>query len=158
MSRQVGFTFIEQCISLFLLALIGYFSFASMAVLYKKNQWQILVGEVKAAISFAKTQSLMGNRSLVISRLPGSTEWAEGIILFVDNNEHQYRADTEIIHEWHWHKHDVHLEWHGFQSNTTIIFSSDLRKSTCNGRFLFTSPSHSTAVISVNRLGRVKES
>jgi len=157
-SRQLGFTFIELCITLFLLTIIGYFSYSSVAALYKKNQWQVLKDEVKAAVAFAKTHSMIGNQALVLSRLPGSTEWADGMLLFVDNNEHQYRSGVKIIHEWHWHKNNVHLEWHGFQSKTSLIFSSDLRKSTCNGRFLFTSPSHASATMLVNRLGRVKES
>lgn len=158
MLRQVGFTFIELCITLFLLTLIGYFSYSSIAAVYKKNQWQVLVDEAKGAISFAKIHSMLGNQPLVLSRLPGSTEWADGMLLFVDNKEHEYRFGVNIIHEWHWHKSNIHVEWHGFQSKTSLIFSSDLRKSTCNGRFLFTSPSHASTTLWINRLGRVKTS
>jgi len=124
-------------------------------LMYKKNQWDVLIDDVKAAIAFSRNQSLLRQQNLNLTRLPGSTEWSDGMMLFVDNPEHRYHSGSQVIHAWYWNKKNIHLDWKGFQSNQFLIFSSYLRKSTCNGHFLFTSPIHAPLELFVNRLGRV---
>lgn len=143
-------------LSLCIVAIISLFGCSSLLTLYRKNQLEVLINEVKAAIVFAKNQSILSNQNLVLSPLPGSIEWADGMLLFADNKEHRYHSGIKIIHEWHWNRNNINLQWHGFRSNTYLIFSSDLRKNLCNGHFEITSPSHAPMMIWVNRLGRVR--
>lgn len=157
MSRHFGFTLLELMLSLCLMAILSFFSYSSLLTLYRKNELEVLINEVKATIVFSKNQSILRSQNLVLSPLPGSNEWADGMLLFVDNKEHRYHSGIKIVHEWHWNRNNIHLQWHGFRSNTYLIFSRDLRKSSCNGHFEITSPSHSPMKLWLNRLGRVRD-
>ena len=151
-----GFTLIELLASLLLLGVIFFLSFGLAPSLHHKNQLQIMVDELKGAINTAKLQSLITGDALALTHLPDSDNWADGLLLFIDNNKHQYTSGEVLFHEWHWKSLGFHIEWHGFQSKEYLIFSSDIWKSTINGYFEIVTPMNQKVVLVVNRLGRVR--
>ena len=152
---EIGFTLIELLVSLSVLAIVLCCSFSFAPALYKKNQLQKVTDELKGAIVFAKIQALLTGDVLALTRLPGSNDWSDGIVLFIDNPKHQYTPDAKLLHEWHWKYAGIHITWQGFQSKAYLLFSPDISNSTVNGSFLMTNENQQQSKLVVNRLGRV---
>ena len=151
-----GLTLIELLISLSLLAIVLCFSLPLAPTLYKKNQLQLLSDELSGAIHFAKIQALVTGDVLALTRLPGTTDWSSGMMLFVDNAKHHYTPDVKLLHEWHWSFVGMDVSWHGFQSDDYLLFATDISHNTVNGYFLITTPLQPKVKLVVNRLGRIR--
>ena len=155
-SSSAGFTLIELLISLSVIAIVFCCSYSFAPSLYKKNQLQVVTDDVKGALRFAKLQALLTGDELALTRLPGSSDWSEGMLLFIDNVKHCYEHDVKLLHEWHWKSAGFHMTWRGFQSDDYLLFTPDISSSTLNGSFIITKDMQQEAKLIVNRLGRVK--
>ena len=156
-SAEDGFTLLELLVSMTLAVVILSLCVSFAPSLYKKNKLRVFTDEVKGAIQYAKIQALITGEPLILTRLPGVSDWSDGAILFVDNARHQYASETNLLHEWQWTSSGVHLSWRGFQSDDYLLFTPDMSSSAVNGTFIITAPLHQKTTLVVNRLGRVKE-
>ena len=156
-NMSAGLTLIELLVSMVIFAIVLCCSFSFSPSVYKKNQLQMVTDEVKGAIHFAKIQSLLTGDILALTRIPGSNDWSEGMLLFVDNGKHQYGPDVKLLHEWHWQLSGVHIIWQGFQSKEYLLFSPDIGSNAVNGYFIIKNHMQQQAKLIVNRLGRIKE-
>ncbi len=155
MKKVAGLTLIELLLGLALMAIVLFFCNPFAESVFKKNQLELLVDEIKSAIHYAKTEVLLHGESLLLAPLAGSDDWSTGMMLFVDNKAHQYHEGSKLIHEWHWRPSDFIISWQGFQSNQYLLFATDISRSAVNGHFLIKNNSLQHQLI-VNRLGRVK--
>jgi type IV fimbrial biogenesis protein FimT len=155
MKKSHGITLIELLISLSIFAMIAFLGASYLQISYKKNQIEIAVEEVEAAMHFARTEALLTGSDLALSPFPAATDWSSGMVLFIDNTVHQFSAGTQAIHFWEGQSSDIHISWHGFISKRYLLFSSDIRKNAVNGFFLIQNNSEYYKLI-VNRLGRVR--
>ena len=155
---QSGLTLIEILIGLSLFSVIFLISISFYSSLHKKIELSIIVEEIKGAIQFAKLEAMIEGENLVLAPIFNSKDWSEGIILFVDNKEHKYLANSKIIHEWHWGKSKVHVSWKGFQSSNYLLFSNELSRMAVNGNFIIKNLIGGQVKLIVNRIGRVKVS
>ena len=149
---------IELLVSLSILSIVFLFALPFTPLLYKKNQQDIIAIDIKNAIYFAKTQSLLTGESLLLTSLPGENDWSRGMLLFVDNPEHQYKSGVKQLREWHWNVGNEHITWRGFQSNRYLRFATDLSHSAINGYFIIGNLTSKPIKLMVNRLGRVSPS
>lgn len=150
--RAAGFTLLEILTCLLLLSVISFFSLSYTPSLYKKNQLQALTSEIKSSIHIAKMQALIEGKPLMLAPLYPAN-WSNGMELIIDNPNHQ---KDKPLYEWHWKPANIHVEWHGFQSNEYLLFASDLRASHTNGYFLIKNANQQIKLV-VNRLGRVRQ-
>lgn len=141
--------------SLFVIGVVLFFCLSYLPALYKKNRLDIVTDQVKSAIQIAKTQALITGDILVLSHLPGTKDWSDGMLLFVDNPQHKYTVNAKLLYEWHWQSTRVNVTWHGFQSDEFLLFASDIRRSTTNGYFVIKNATQQARLI-INRLGRVR--
>lgn len=124
----------------------------------QKNQLDVFTNEMKSAIQYAKLQSLMRGKKLVLRPVSSTNDWSAGMVLFVDNKTHEYRSDKDIVHQWHWKEGAIQISWHGFQSSSFLVFTPALSSQSLNGTFVFENNVHEQKKLIINRLGRVKDS
>ena len=147
MLKIAGFTLVESLISLALFALLLLISIPYTARLYQKNQVQVIQDEIKGAIRFSRLRALSEGQDLVLMPRAASNDWSSGMQLM--NSGHR-------LFEWHWASPQIHVTWHGFQSNHFLRFSPDANRYATNGYFFIQSASFPPVKIVVNRLGRVR--
>ena len=151
-----GFTLIEVLLSLAILATVMCFSIPFASNLHQNNQIQARQDEIQAAIRYARTQSQLIGKNLILTPISNSNYWSNGMRIFVDNPQHRYTPDVQILHEWHWSSPNLQIIWHGFQSNNYLLFAADSSRNATNGYFLIQSQSQVILKLVVNRLGRVR--
>ncbi len=152
-----GFTLLELLAGISLTAIVLCISLPFAPALYKKNKLHVLTDDVKAAIQYAKIQAVMTGEQLALTRLPGAGDWSDGMLLFVDNANHQYTTGAKLLHEWRWQSSEIQVSWHGFQSQDYLLFSPEMSSSAVNGSFTLTNAMHQQTKLVVNRLGRVSQ-
>lgn len=155
MMRNYGLTLIELLAGLVIISIMFAFCLPLGFSLYGKNQLKVLENEISIAIRFARNMALMKHIPLVLSPLPKTNNWSDGMILFVDNKNHQYTETDQLIHQWNWQKLKVQVNWQGFRSHNYLIFSSTLSHSANNGHFTLRNKEGETVKLVINRLGRV---
>jgi prepilin-type N-terminal cleavage/methylation domain-containing protein len=155
MIKNLGLTLIELLAGLMIISIMFAFCIPLGLSLYGKTQLKQLENELGIAIRFARNMALLKHLPLVLTPLPNSNNWSDGMILFVDNKNHQYTEADQIIHQWNWQKLKVQLSWFGFRSNNYLIFSSTLNHSTANGHFILRNNEGDSLKLVINRLGRV---
>lgn len=151
-----GFTLIELLICLAIVSLVVLFSMPETFSHYHKNQLKTLKSELITAIAYARNEALLRGQRLALAPLD-SKNWSEGMMLFIDNKEHQYRKREELIHQWQWHSKIAHLSWKGFRSDNYLIFAPDIGEATCSGHFKITNAQGEEAILIINRIGRIRE-
>ncbi|KTD36209.1 Tfp type 4 fimbrial pilin related signal peptide protein domain protein [Legionella nautarum] len=155
MIRNYGLTLIELLAGLMIIGIVFALCIPLGFSLYGKNQLKLLENEIGIAIRFARNMALLKHVPLVLTPLPSSDNWSDGMILFIDNKNHQYAETDEIIHQWNWQKLKVQVSWVGFRSNNYLLFSSTLSHSASNGHFILRNNEGNTVKLVINRLGRV---
>jgi len=153
-----AFTLIELLLSLFLVATILFFTIPFESSLHQKNQVQVIQDDIKGAVRYAKTQALTSGNNLIITPLPYTNDWSNGMLLFIDNATHQYTVDDKLIYEWHWLSPGIDVGWRGFQSSHYLLFSADASQNAVNGSFSIKSNSKSAVKLVINKLGRIRSS
>ncbi|MCX7116804.1 MAG: GspH/FimT family pseudopilin [Legionellales bacterium] len=153
-----GFTLIELFVSLSIISILICLGFSLKTNLVEKNQIKARAEDVKSAIAYARMHALNSGEALVLSHLPNTPDWSQGMMLFVDNRQHQYVTPSQFLHEWHWKQQGIHLTWRGFQSQDHLIFTPKLSQNAVNGTFILTDTMNQRRTLIVNRLGRVKSS
>ncbi|MBA4696078.1 MAG: GspH/FimT family pseudopilin [Legionella sp.] len=153
---DIGFTLIEFICVLGILSILYCLSLPLGSALQMKNHLIARSNELSTAIRYARNISLFSNRRLALTPSNPSKDWSQGMILFVDNEKHQYEKDKdELLYEWRWSQPGINLSWSGFQSNHYLVFSEDLRHAAISGHFLLTDKNGNHARLVVNRIGRV---
>jgi len=150
-----GFTLLEQLICLFIIGIVVFFVFPGITSLYKKNQLQTVTAEITNAVHTGKLQALVTGETLVLTPLPSSNDWSDGMVLFVDNREHKYREDSRLLYAWKWTFPGVKISWQGMMSNNYLLFAIDMKSSMTNGYFMISNAKQQVK-LSVNRLARVR--
>lgn len=151
-----GFTLMELLLCLSLIAIIGFFSLTYIPSLYKKNHLEAITADIKTAIHTAKLQALVMGKTLALTRIPDAKDWSQGMLLFVDNDKHQFTSDIKPLYQWHWKSTGTHVSWQGFSSRDYLLFATDLNSSVTNGSFKIQNNGQQVKLI-VNRVGRVRE-
>lgn len=153
-----GFTFLELMIYLVIFTLFLTFSTSVGVSFYQKNQQQTIAEEIKAAIHFAQLQALSTGQNLVLTPLDARNDWSYGMLLFIDNPKHHYDSESKLIHKWQWVAKSVHVTWQGFQSKRYLLFTPTINNNAVNGYFMIHSPLSNDIKLTINRIGRIKES
>lgn len=157
MLKIAAFTLIELLIALAIAGLSLMFIMPYASSLQQKNQLCVVQDDITSAIRFAKTQALISDNNIILTPLPGMTDWSHGISAFVDNATHQYTLDDQLLFEWHWQSSAIEVTWHGFQSSQYLLFAAESHRNAANGYFLIKAKSLPPIKLLVNRLGRVRD-
>ncbi|MFW2569987.1 GspH/FimT family pseudopilin [Legionella sp. 29fVS95] len=155
MPKRHGLTLIELLISMALLVFLCFLCVPWGAMLYQRNQLQVREKEIITALYYARNTALVRGVRLALTPLPDSNDWSQGMILFVDNKNHQFHTGCELLHQWHWPQSSITLGWHGFHSKDYLLFSSELKRMVTSGHFLLQNPQSGPIKLVVNRFGRV---
>lgn len=156
--HQAGFTLIELFIVLSLFVMTYYFSASFYSSWSVKNRMKRVSEEIQYAVSQARTGALLQRDALILSPLSETHDWSQGMILFEDNNTHQYQSDSTVRQVWHWRTRDIQVEWHGFQSTNYLRFATYIHQSAVNGFFIISSQVVPKKIkLIVNRAGLVSK-
>ncbi|WED44644.1 GspH/FimT family protein [Legionella cardiaca] len=153
-----GFTLIELLCCLLLLSLLFFISLPISLTMLHQNQLEIMEDEICTAIRYARKMALLYDVRLALTPLAEAGDWSRGMILFVDNKKHKYQPGSQVLHQWQWHQPGLQVSWNGFQSNSYLLFSNNLKHAATSGHFnLLTAESKHVKLI-VNRFGRINKS
>lgn len=155
MEKTKGFTLLELLICLSIMAIIGFFSLSSWRCFQESNEIRIRESSIKEAILYAKQQSFILKKKLVLAGLHNG-DWSTGLILFIDKGDHHYVSSEQLIRQWQWSSTLVHVHWKGFYSKEYLLFAPDFRQSALNGQFEISGEEGGSVILVVNRLGRVR--
>lgn len=156
LNRFRGFTLIEMMICLVIASIVCVSALLVNHAFYQRNRLEIVQNELANALNYARNMAIIKNRPLTLIPLSDSHQWADGMILFVDNPSHYYLDKSDILYRWQWHYSGITIEWKGFQSKDYLTFSPSLKHATCSGSFVITSVSEGFKKIIINRLGRIR--
>lgn len=155
MPKIHGLSLIELLISLALIGFLSFLCVPSSVMLYQRNQLQVRENEIITALHYARNSALIQEITLALAPLPDSTDWSQGMILFIDNENHQFHAGSKLLQQWHWSQPSIRLSWHGFHSSNYLLFSSELKHMAASGHFLLENQQSKSIKLVVNRFGRV---
>ena len=150
-----GFTLIELLLSLALVSFLLLIALPLGLADYQKNLLQIMENELSTTLRYARNKALAEHQRLILTLLPNSTNWAEGMILFPDNQQHQYTESDKLLQQWQWKSQGMKVSWKGFLSNRYLLFAADLKQAASSGHFDLSTLEGQHSVLVVNRLGRV---
>lgn len=156
MEKIKGFTFIELLVCLSMMAILGLLSLSSFKHFQERNQFEIRKNTLKEAILYAKQQSFILQKKLVLAGL-NEGDWSTGLILFIDSPQHRYNEKKQLIKQWNWSSSLVTIRWRGFHSGDYLVFSPELRQSALNGRFELIGKDGGQMKLILNRLGRIRQ-
>ncbi len=149
MLRHKGFSFFELNVGLVICAIIVVIFMTFGTNHLQKNQIESVVSEIQNLVNFTRLETITQDSNLLLS--PLNNNWSRGAELFkITNNKMQK------INMWDWGSYRIDVSWHGFQSNTNLLFTPNLHASAVNGFFLIKNK-HKEYKLVLNRLGRVKE-
>lgn len=155
MFKNNGLTLIEMLVSLMIISL----SFALCLPLgfsvFENNKLQVLEREISTAVRYTRNMALLHHIPLILTPLPNSVDWSEGMILFVDNKNHHYTEQDKIIHQWAWLKKGIKVSWEGFYSKKYLLFASELNHSASSRHFTLQNSEGEIVKLVINRLGRI---
>ncbi|ASQ45719.1 GspH/FimT family protein [Legionella clemsonensis] len=152
-----GMTLLELVCCLLLICVLFFTTVPAQFSLMQHNQLKVMEDEISNAIRYARKMALLHGVPLALTPLQSSNDWSKGMILFIDNKQHQYRSGDKLLHQWQWQKPGLQISWKGFLSNSYLLFSNNLKHAATSGHFdLFTADSKHVKLI-VNRFGRVSK-
>jgi prepilin-type N-terminal cleavage/methylation domain-containing protein len=154
---QQGLSLVELLVVVIVLSLIVAFNLPLGLSFYQKNHLDFVKEELIAALTYARNRALIDGLPLVLTPL-AQANWSAGMRLFVDNEKHRLRPETKLLHQWHWNYPGLHLSWQGLQSKRYLLFPADLNQAAANGHFIIQNAAGSRIKLTLNRLGRVRES
>lgn len=149
-----GFTLIELLTTMLLFVILSTLAVSSYSYLFKQNEQQTIVNELKAAIHYAKIQAISLGTPLTLTSLDGTKNWSKGMLLGKFNRR---TKKIERFYQWQWRHPGWELAWVGARSFEKIIFSNTPASAISNGHFtLINRDTNQKVVIILNRLGRLK--
>ena len=156
-----GYTLLELLLILTLVALSFFLIVGLNQHLWIKNQIITTQSILANIVQFSRNAALEEGHEVTLNAFKNSDDWSSGVLLFQDNQVHQYTGDETILHQWSFNlSPQIYVRWKGFQSDQYIVFSPNLRRSTSNGHFDIYHQGRLMSTLIVNRLGttRIKES
>ncbi len=152
---SAGFTLIELLIALSIFIAVGYLGLSFIPDMYKKNQFEHIVDDIRGAIRFARVEALLTGDSLILTHPADSPNWSSGLVLWRDFLTPKVKGDRQLIYDWRWKSKDISVTWHGFQSNDALQFNPDISRNAVNGYFLIEHKLKKVKLV-INRIGRMK--
>lgn len=156
MLKYNGLGLVELLVSLVILSILFFFCLPLGQNIYKKNQLELIKDDITAIVNFAKTLAITNEFPLALTPLPGTNDWSAGMLLFVDNKEHQYKNKTQLVHQWQWKNQGIRVSWRGLNSTEHLLFARDLQHSALSGHFIIEDFRGKSITLTLNRLGRVR--
>jgi len=148
--RGRGFTLLEFLICCSLLLVIVGFALPWARSWIQQNQRDMLAAQIIQIITYSKTQALLMGAPIRLTPVLGGDNWDLGMQLSADSIKHQ------VLYEWSWNLHGMHLTWHGFQAHDYLRFDIQARHQALNGYFLIEYHGHILEKIILNRLGDIR--
>ncbi|MBA3536401.1 MAG: GspH/FimT family pseudopilin [Tatlockia sp.] len=156
MLKNCGLSLLELVAGLVILSILFFFCLPLGLSIYRNNQVEIIKNEISAAVQFARTTAALRGLPLILTPLPQSSDWSAGMILFVDNERHQYSEKTELIHQWQWNYQGIRINWQGLYSKNYLLFAAEQKHAAASGHFIIQHVQGKSLKITLNRLGRVR--
>lgn len=154
--KKSGFSLIELLIGLVILSILLIFVVPFGFSIYKKNQLELLEADMSTGIRYSRNIALLYELPLALTPLPGAKDFSCGMILFIDNKNHQIGDDDKLIHLWRWQCKNVNINWVGFQANNYLLFAANLKNSSTSGHFEINVGGLNSKLV-VNRYGRIEK-
>ncbi|MBA2711052.1 MAG: GspH/FimT family pseudopilin [Tatlockia sp.] len=156
MLENRGFSLIELVVGLLIVSILFFFALPFSLSMMQKNQLEVVKNEIISAIHFAKTTSVLRGLPLVLAPLPQADNWSAGMLLYVDNDKHEFNEKSELIYEWHWKHPGINVSWQGLYTKNYLLFSTTLQSRALSGHFIISNKQGNRVQLIVNRLGRIR--
>jgi type IV fimbrial biogenesis protein FimT len=154
--KNCGLSLLELVAGLVILSILFFFCLPLGLSIYQNNHVEVIKNEISTAVHYARTSAALRGLPLILTPLSHTSDWSAGMILFVDNEKHQYTEKTELIHEWQWKHRGIRVNWQGLYSKNYLVFASDLKHAAASGHFIIQNDQGKTLKLTLNRLGRVR--
>jgi Tfp pilus assembly protein FimT len=152
-----GITLIELMITLLICVILIVAAIPTYSYFSNKNALIVRQNEILLAIKFARKQSVLYGKPIVLSKHQQCDDWSCGMLLFVNNRgNNQFELNDELLHHWKWDKSKVLVKWKGFSSDDYIVFMPQLSNSLASGTFTLSINEGKTSSITMNRFGRTR--
>lgn len=148
--KTAGYTFSEIIVAIFIVSIVFFFAIPLSSQFINRNALDKRVNTIEHAVKFSRNQSLILNKTLVLSPLFSDNNWQKGMKLSVLSNS------KEIIRQWHWHNKSLTINWKGFNVGNKLLFSNLLNQYSLSGTFELNEKEKLRRKIIINRLGRVR--
>ena len=149
-----GFTLLELLVILVLISGLALYCLTSFSGFTRKNEQQIILDEITAAVQYAKMQALTLGHPVYLTPLDPSLNWSRGIVLTHFNIKSN---KMEPLYQWQWNYHNWNVNWFGIHLSKKITVSNNPVNAISNGKFIIANASSGERVtIILNRLGRMK--
>lgn len=156
MLKHCGLSLLELVAGLIILSILFFFCLPLSLSIYQNNRLEVVKNEISAAVHYARTNAALRGLPLILTPLPYTSDWSAGMILFVDNEKHQYTETTALIHEWQWQYQGVRINWQGLYAKNYLLFAADPKHAATSGHFIIQNDQKKTLKLILNRLGRVR--
>lgn len=154
LKKTFGFTLLELLICCSLILILSVISIASYSFLIRKNEHDIIVNDLKAAISYAKMQTIILGSDIILNPLNQESDWSKGIEIRYFNFK---TMQLELINQWQWKHSQWNVQWRGVGSSNRIRFPRFPGNGISNGQFIVKNIHDSqTSTIILNRIGRFR--
>lgn len=150
--RTKGFSLIELVVALSIIMMCSLIGISTQALIFHKNEHQVLIDDIKTAIQYAKTQAVILNHPVVLAPIEKAQGWSLGMVL-----SHHHKEQEEILYQWSWHHPNWSIQWVGAGHEDLITLSNNPYAAMSNGRFTLTNQkTRESVVIILNKLGRMR--
>lgn len=142
---QRGFSLIELMLAMVIMTLGILFSLEAMRSVKAKMALSQLSGELRSAVSLAKTRALLGQSVVLCPKGSGADcgdDWSRGFQLVEGARVLRSYPVSEALR----------LYWHGFPVRQRVMFSADGLSFQQNGRFILCGSSGGGRILTLNRV------
>ncbi|PJD95716.1 MAG: hypothetical protein CK426_04090 [Legionella sp.] len=151
--KQRGFTLLELISTLCLTVVMSVLMLASWMHFKEEKEAAILIQDIKTAIQYAKNKAVNESRTLVL--VPLEHNWSSGMKLI---DPDILKEEESTLHQWRWFVKIWQLKWQGF-SGDEVLYISGQTNALTNGQFVLEQKvTHKQIKLTLNRIGRIKES
>jgi len=152
--QNLGVTWVEVLVTLAILGVLLASGMSHWRGLQAQHAERRLFHDLGHILAFARNQAFLRAETLVLLPRVASEGWSSGMVLVFQNTT--LEAHAQPLHTWRWRYPNVHLSWHGFLGEDTIIIAHNPAKIAMNGSFLIKINHLEQKRWVVNRLGRIR--
>jgi Tfp pilus assembly protein FimT len=149
-----GLTWVEILVTLAIVSVLlsaGVSHWRGLQTQYAERR---LLNDVARVLTYARNQAFLHAETLVLLPRVPADGWSSGMVLEFKHPAQDDRAQR--LHTWRWHYPNVHLSWHGFLGEDTLVVDHSPAQLAMNGYFLVENSGSKQVRWVVSRFGRIR--
>lgn len=149
-----GISFIELLISLSLIIIFFVMALPFSTAFLARDNAKRVQQDISMAIRSGRNLAMLKGEQLALTPLRNNN-WSSGMVLFVDNLNHEFDPSTGALQQWLWDYPNLLISWKEFRSDRFLLFSTHLMHATMSGHFTIQSNRSPPIILKVNRIGKI---